>query len=144
MTTIRRATVRDRAVIEGVVRRCGKHVRDYFGIRNLIDFYKRGNVWLVEAPLPSAFAVAKPLVREPVISLYEIGVIPEARGRGIAGELLRAINQQPEYTDRTWRLVVNEDNEHARRVYEHLGLAVVSHDFTKGGRPIIRMEGRIK
>jgi ribosomal protein S18 acetylase RimI-like enzyme len=140
--SVRTATFTDRATVEAIVRQCGKHVRDYFGIRNLIDFYRKGEVFIVEDPQPIAFAVAKPLIREQIISLYEIGVLPHKRGQGIATLLMRHIDAL--HPDREWRLVVNDDNEPARIAYERLGLRAYAYDKTKGGRPIIRMQGKLK
>jgi predicted GNAT family acetyltransferase len=140
--SVRTATLTDRATVEMIVKQCGKHVRDYFGIRNLIDFYRKGEVFIVEDPSPIAFAVAKPLIREQVISLYEIGVVPYKRGQGIATKLMYHIDTL--HPDRTWRLVVNDDNAPARIAYERLGLKAYAYDKTKGGRPIIRMEGKLR
>jgi len=140
--SVRTATLTDRFLVETIVRQCGKHVSDYFGIRNLIDFYRKGEVFIVEDDSPIAFAVAKPLIREQVISLYEIGVVPHKRGQGIATKLMYHIDAL--HPNRTWRLVVNDDNEPARIAYERLGLKAYAYDKTKGGRPIVRMEGTLR
>lgn len=124
------------------MRQCGKQVSDYFGIRNLVDFYRKKEVYWVENTEPIAFAIAKPLIKQPVISLYEIGVIPSMRGKGVASTLIHHINDL--YPNRIWRLVVNEDNQTARIAYQRLGLKEYAYDKTRGGRPIVRMEGVIK
>lgn len=139
--SVRRATIEDRGIVETLVRLCGKHVSDYFAIRDLKDFYKKGHVWLAFSPSPVAFALAKPLIRSEVISLYEIGVLEIYRGQGIARQLMKTIDA--EYPDRIWRLVVNDDNVEARIAYERLGLKPYAYDFTRGGRPIVRMEGKL-
>lgn len=140
--SVRTATLTDRVVVETIVRQCGKHCRDYFGIRNLIDFYRKGEVFIVEDELPIAFAVAKPLIHKQVISLYEIGVVPHKRGQNVATKLMYHIDAL--HPNRTWRLVVNDDNEPARIAYERLGLKAYAYDKTKGGRPIVRMEGVLR
>jgi GNAT superfamily N-acetyltransferase len=140
--SVRRATIEDRGIVETLVKVCGKHVSDYHSIRDLKEFYKKGHVWLAYAPAPSAFALARPLIREQVISLYEIGVIPALRGQGIATTIMKTIDA--EYPDRIWRLVVNDDNVEARIAYERLGLKAYGYDFTRGGRPIVRMEGKLR
>lgn len=140
--SVRRATLEDRGIVETLVRVCGKHVSDYFAIRDLKDFYKKGHVWLAFDPSPVGFALAKPLIRSEVISLYEIGVVSAFRGQGIARHMMKTIDA--EYPDRIWRLVVNDDNVEARLAYERLGLKAYAYDFTRGGRPIIRMEGKLK
>lgn len=141
--SVRRATFEDRATVEALVRACGKHVSDYFAIRNLKDFYKSGHVWLAHRnDAPVGFAVAKPLIREQIISLYEIGVVPEIRGHGIATTIMQTVDA--EYPNREWRLVVNDDNVDARIAYERLGLRAYAYDFTRGGRPIVRMQGKLR
>ena len=139
---VKTATILDRQLIESIVRQCGKQVSDYFGIRNLVDFYRKKEVYWVENTEPIAFAIAKPLIKQPVISLYEIGVIPSMRGKGVASTLIHHINDL--HPNRVWRLVVNEDNQTARIAYQRLGLKEYAYDKTRGGRPIVRMEGVIK
>jgi len=139
---VKTATILDRQLVESVVRQCGKQVADYFGIRNLVDFYRKKEVYWVENDEPIAFAIAKPLIKQPVISLYEIGVIPSMRGKGVASALIYHINDL--HPNRVWRLVVNEDNHTARIAYQRLGLKEYANDKTRGGRPIVRMEGVLK
>jgi ribosomal protein S18 acetylase RimI-like enzyme len=140
--SVKTATILDRQLVEGIVRQCGKQVSDYFGIRNLVDFYRKKQVYWIEDTQPIGFAIAKPLIKQEVISLYEIGVIPSMRGMGVASALLYHINDL--YPNRSWRLVVNEDNQIARIAYQRLGLKEYAYDKTRGGRPIVRMEGRLK
>jgi ribosomal protein S18 acetylase RimI-like enzyme len=64
------------------------------------------------------------------------------RGMGVASTLIYHINDL--YPNRLWRLVVNEDNQTARIAYQRLGLKEYAYDKTKGGRPIVRMEGILK
>jgi len=139
---VKTATILDRQLIESIVRQCGKQVSDYFAIRNLVDFYRKKEVYWVGNSEPIAFAIAKPLIKQQVISLYEIGVIPSMRGMGVASDLIYHINDL--YPNRLWRLVVNEDNQTARIAYQRLGLKEYAYDKTKGGRPIVRMEGILK
>jgi ribosomal protein S18 acetylase RimI-like enzyme len=138
---IRRAMLNEKKEIDLLVKKCGKHVSDYFGIRNLEDFYKLGHVWVVSGERIIAFAVAVPLKRTPTISLYEIGVDPEHRQKGHAKKLLQHI--QTIYPEREYSFVVNESNVEGRATYNKLGFKVDRYDVTKSGRCIVRMSGKL-
>lgn len=138
---IRQAAINEQEEIAALVKRCGKHVRDYFGIRNLKDMYLNGHVWIVANDIIIAFAVAVPLKRSPIISLYEIGVDPDYRRQGHAKKLLKHI--QKIYPERDYAFVVNESNIEGRAAYNKLGFKVNRYDVTKSGRCIVRMGGKI-
>jgi ribosomal protein S18 acetylase RimI-like enzyme len=106
-----------------VIRPCGKHVRTYFEMRYLDDYYRKGTVWRLGWV---GFAVAVPLKRSEVTSLYEFGIVPEFRGLGMARKLLKAVN-----VGRPLRLVVSEDNVEAHDFYLRCGL----HDTSNGPVP---------
>ena len=138
MSTLRPATPRERPRVGTLVKACGPQVRDYFGIRDLPRHYEQGHVWVVEGPTGHflAFAVAVPLKREQVTSLYEFGVHPDARRHGIGSSLLAACAQ-----GRPLRMVVNGGNDDALSFYLSNGLAVTSSKITKGGRFLWVVEG---
>lgn len=138
---IRPASIKERPDIDLLVKRCGKHVRDYFGIRTLNEFYEQGHVWVIVDEEIIAFAVAVPLKKTPTISLYEIGVDPDHRQKGHAKRLLKHI--QEKYPDREYRFVVNENNVEGRTAYKKMGFIVEKYDVTKSGRCIVRMMGKI-
>ena len=138
---IRPAQLMERPEVDLLVRRCGKHVRDYFGIRTLDEFFSKGHVWVLVDEDIIAFAVAVPLKKTPTISLYEIGVDPDHRQKGHAKRLLKHI--QEEYPDREYRFVVNENNVEGRTAYKKMGFQVEKYDVTKSGRCIVRMIGKI-
>lgn len=139
--TIEPASLADKIEIDLLVKKCGKHVRDYFGIRNLEEFYKSGYVWIIRESQIIAFAVAVPLKKSQVISLYEIGVDPDHQKKGHAKRLLQHI--QEIYPDRDYHFVVNETNFDGRAAYKRMGFKVDKYDITKSGRCIVRMFGRI-
>jgi len=70
----------------------------------------------------------------PLVNIHDLAVLPEYRGRGIGGALLRAVETAAR--DRgcvKLTLEVQENNERARRVYERAGLAqAVCGDSTGG------------
>lgn len=118
---IRRADLEaDRKRVEVAVRACGKYARSYFDMYYPHKYYEKGQVWLAERIVAEpviAFAVAVPLARTPVTSLYEFGVIPSERGRGLARAMLEIVR-----VDRPLRFVVDEDNTGALEFYRKCGL----------------------
>ena len=138
---IRKATMDDKPQVDALAKRCGKHVRSYFGIFDLDTYFQKSHV--VIAGLdgsndPKAFAVIRPLVRKLSVTLYELGTDPEARGLGLATTLLSWI--QLTFPDRAVTLVVNHDNEPGQRLYTRVGFRIVKLDKTKSGNTIVRME----
>lgn len=113
----------DRKRVEKCVRACGKYNRSYFDMYYPHKYYEKGQVWLAERPEDGpdgpvlGFAVAVPLVRTEVTSLYEIGVVPDMRGRGLAREILEHAR-----VGRPLRFVVDEGNEGALAFYRRLGM----------------------
>lgn len=131
----------DRKLIEKLIRAVGKHVRDYFDMRNTDEYWSNGEVWVCWADQePVAFAVIHPLKREPVQSLYQIGVHPEWRGLGIATRLMKwatlAHQDKP-----TIRLVVSEGNVGARRMYLLWGLTQKGTRETRRNGMVVEFEG---
>lgn len=137
-----RADPGDRKLIEKLVRACGKHVRDYFDMRNTDDYWRDGEVWVcwAGADEPIAFATVHPLKREPVQSLYQIGVHPEWRGLGIATKLM--VVAMAAHRDKpTLRLVVSEGNVVARRMYLLWGLTQGQTRPTRRNGLVVEFEG---
>jgi ribosomal protein S18 acetylase RimI-like enzyme len=144
---VARAIREERSELEQVVRACGPQVRDYFEMRNLDDYWNNGFVWkarwlrgeAIQAII--AFAVINVLKREPVISLYDIGVHPVWRGLGVATKLMQGVWMA--YPDREeLRLVVNEDNKDAILVYQRWGLEIVERKATRRHGFVYKMRGR--
>lgn len=135
---IRQATPADRPAVERCVRACGRFVRTYFDIRQLAERYDDGHVWIAtEDEQVVGFAVAVPLKREDVTSLYEFGVRPDRRGTGIGRKLLAACA-----VGRPVRLVVDEDNGQAALFYLACGLRIIGAKRVKtGNRKVWQMEG---
>lgn len=137
-----RATLDDKKRVEVAVRECGKHVKTYFDMYGVKDYYEKGHVWMAVADGDDTvlgFAVAIPLKRSPVTSLYEMGVIPAAQGMGLGRRILDAVSG-----GRPFRLVVDHDNEHAIRLYESYGIVKTTEEpeWTKSGKnQVYRMEG---
>lgn len=136
------AAIDDKKRVEVAVRECGKPVKTYFDMYGIKGYYENGHVWMALAPGDDTvlgFAVAIPLKRSPVTSLYEMGVIPAAQGMGLGRKILDAVSG-----GRPFRLVVDYDNEHAIRLYEEYGLTKVTEEpeWTKSGKNrVYRMEG---
>lgn len=145
-----RAEPRHRKDVERLVRICGPHVKDYFEMRNLNEYWEAGEVWQGRAvegvgegtlvpTYPVAFAVVHRLKREPVLSLYDIGVHPEWRGIGVASALMERI-WSAEKAERL-RLVVSEDNTDAIAAYVRWGLIPDEPRLTKRNGFVIPFEG---
>lgn len=62
------------------------------------------------------------------IRVVDIAVLPQARGRGLAGEALRRLQGQAAQGGRDLTLAVRKDNPGARRLYAALGFALESED----------------
>jgi ribosomal protein S18 acetylase RimI-like enzyme len=56
--------------------------------------------------------------------VVDIAVMPQARGRGVAGEALRRLQRQAAQDGRDVALAVRTDNPGARRLYAALGFTV--------------------
>lgn len=138
---VRQADVTDRKEIEKLIRLCGKHVSDYFAMRNTDEYWSRGEVWVARwGYVYVGFAVVHPLKREPVQSLYQVGVHPEWRGLGIGTSLLlRAMEAHPE--KRILRLVVSEGNTGAIAMYEKWGLENKGRKETRRNGYVFAFEG---
>ncbi len=133
--TVRPAKPEERKDIERLIRACGKHVADYFAMRNTDDYWAAGEVWVLYVWEEAvAFTVLHPLKREPVQSLYQIGVHPDWRGLGLATLLAeRAMEAHPDKP--TLRLVVSEGNSGAAKMYGH------KWKLVDGGRKETRRNG---
>lgn len=143
----RRAIVAEQKDVEKLVRVCGKHVRDYFDMRNKDEYWTQGEVWggwtLKDGKDVEciAFAVVHALKREPVLSLYDVGVHPEWRGLHVATMLMSTIwMAYPEA--RAIRLVVSEGNKDAIAMYERWGLAFIERRETRRNGFALAYEGR--
>lgn len=138
---IRRADLNDKPLVDALAKRCGKHVSSYFGIFDLETYYTLGNVLLAGvygSDDPKSFAVIRPLVRKPSVTLYELGTDPDSRGLGLATSILSWI--QLHFPDRAITLVVNHDNQIGQMLYLKTGFKVTKLDTTKSGKSIVRME----
>lgn len=62
------------------------------------------------------------------LRVVDIAVLPEARGRGVAGEALRRLQRQAAQEGRALTLAVRKDNAGARRLYAALGFVVDTED----------------
>jgi ribosomal protein S18 acetylase RimI-like enzyme len=136
---MRSTTMDEKETVAAVVKACGKEVKTYFDIRNLNDYFQAGHVWVMEDNDEMvAFAVAVPLKKSPVVSLYEIGVKPEHRRRGILTLMLNHLRSV--HPDRLIRLVVGETNIEARAAYLCRGFREVGTSVTRKGQFIVKME----
>ncbi len=122
MFHFRRAVEAERYETERLIRACGAQVRDYFDMRGREDYWRWGEIWVCEwQDTLVAFTVMHPLKREPVFSMYQVGVHPEWRGLGLATKLVLTA-MASDKSKRTLRLVTNEDNEEAIAMYRRWGL----------------------
>jgi len=64
------------------------------------------------------------------VRVVDIAVLPQARGRGVAGEALRRLQAQAAAGGRGVVLAVRKDNAGARRLYAALGFAVAGDNDT--------------
>ena len=138
---IGKATMNEKPQVDALAKRCGKHVRSYFGIFDLDSYFEKGHVILAGVSgsyEPKAFAVIRPLVRKPSVTLYELGTDPDSRGLGLATSILSWI--QLSFPDKAVTLVVNHDNVEGQNLYIKTGFKVVTLDTTKSGKAIVRME----
>lgn len=139
---VRQAALSEKILTEKVARACGKYVRSFLGMRDPHSAYRNGEVWLafVDGKV-AGFAYCKPLKREPVATLHDLGTLPEFRGRGVASELMKVAS-----LGRPVRLVVDPENEAAVLYYLKRGLQL---DFpepvpTRSGKSMVwRMSGRL-
>lgn len=140
---VRRANFSEKELTEKVARACGKYVRSFLGMRDPRRAYEDGEVWLafVDGKV-AGFAHCKLLKREPFASLYELGTLPEFRGRGVGRELMKASSG-----GRAIRLVVDPENETAVLYYLKQGLQL---DYpqpvpTRSGKSLVwRMSGVLR
>jgi ribosomal protein S18 acetylase RimI-like enzyme len=136
---VRPAKPHERQEVERTVRACGKWVRTYFDMRNLPELYERGCVWIAtEDGAIAAFAVAVPLKRSDVTSLYEFGVHPEWRRVGVGRALLKVCAQ-----GRPLKMVVDAENGQAALFYMKCGLRITGRHIVKTGlREVFALEGK--
>lgn len=62
------------------------------------------------------------------VRVVDIAVLPDARGRGVAGAALRDVQARAADDGRDVTLAVRKDNDGARRLYATLGFAVAGED----------------
>ena len=138
---VRPALPDERKEVERLIRTCGKHVADYFAMRNTDEYWRNGEVWLAKWGEPIVgFTVLHPLKRENVQSLYQVGVHPEWRGMNIATYLLS--EAMAAYRDKpVLRLVVSEDNKGAQAMYVKWGLLAGPRKETRRNGYVIPFEG---
>lgn len=67
-------------------------------------------------------------VLDDAVRVVDIAVIPQARGRGVAGEALRRLQRQAAREGRDVTLAVRKDNAGARRLYAALGFVPEGED----------------
>lgn len=139
--TVWRATLDEKPAIGAVVKRCGKFVRDYSGIRGLDDYYRAGMVLAAEVDGVdgiAGFCVVRHNKRNAWSTIYEIGTVPEARGRGVGRALITFAVRSSRW--RKLRLVVDAENTGAREFYARLGFDAIGRRHNKRGDTIIDME----
>lgn len=69
-------------------------------------------------------------VASDALRVVDIAVVPQARGQGVGGEVLRRVLQQAMREGRDVTLAVRRDNAGARRLYASLGFAVEREEST--------------
>ncbi|MFC3031902.1 GNAT family N-acetyltransferase/peptidase C39 family protein [Pseudoalteromonas fenneropenaei] len=78
--------------------------------------------------------------------LYSLAVLPEARGTGIAEQLLKQLEQEAQHAGRAYlRLEVSANNHKAIRLYQRLGYKTFGayHDYYGDGSEALRMQKQI-
>jgi ribosomal protein S18 acetylase RimI-like enzyme len=141
---VRTADRSDIREIADVVKRCGKYVRDYSGIRDLETYYDRG--WVYAAQLDDdgpivGFCVCRHNVRNEWSTIYEIGTVPEARGRGVARSLVVVAGSQSPH--RRLRLVVDATNVDALRFYASMAFKLLGSRHNRRGDTILDLEWEV-
>lgn len=141
---VRTASRDDMDAIRDVVKRCGKYVRDYSGIRDLEQYYDRG--WVYAAHLDddveiSGFCVCRHNVRNAWSTIYEIGTVPEARGRGVARAMVVVAGSQSPHEH--VRLVVDATNADALRFYATMGFKLLGSRQNRRGDTILDLEWEV-
>lgn len=136
--TIRTATEDDVPAVERCVKQCGKWVATYFDLHDREEFYTDDQCWIAtDGKAVAAFAIAVPLKRSNVTSLYEFGIHPLFRGQGLGRKLL-----QLAAVGRPIRLVVDAENGAAALFYMRCGLRITGSRRVKtGNRLVYTMEG---
>lgn len=136
--TIRTATEEDVPAVERCVKACGKWVATYFDLHDREEFYELDQCWIAtDDTAVAAFAIAVPLKRSNVTSLYEFGVHPLFRGQGLGRKLLKLAA-----VGRPIRLVVDAENGQAAMFYMRAGLRITGSRRVKtGNRLVYTMEG---
>jgi ribosomal protein S18 acetylase RimI-like enzyme len=127
--------------VDLLVKRCGRQVKTYFNIRHLPEYFNTGQVMTARLEPSSpvvGFALVRPSTRHLTLAVYEIGVDPDHRRKGIAREMLTHLRD--EYPVRSIKLVVNANNPEAQGLYASMGFKLVRKDTTKAGNEIHRLE----
>ncbi len=118
---------------------------DRMSTRNFQDLLRRGRgSVLVYEDGGALLGDAVVLYRRnsPIARIYSLVVEPKQRGRGIAQQLLAAVEAEArERQCQTVRLEVRPDNAQALRLYSHLGYTVVQRmeQFYEDGSPALRL-----
>jgi ribosomal protein S18 acetylase RimI-like enzyme len=97
--------------------------------------YKKG--WITVATIGNeivGFVCVRHKVREPVTSLYFLGVIPRARRAGIGTALLRDLQERSPH--RCVRLNVAKDNAPALTFWRKCGFVVVGDSLEGAGHAL--------
>lgn len=139
--TVRKADRNEMQEVREVVKRCGKYVRDYSGIRNLEEFYDKGWVYVAhlnEQPDIVGFCVCRHNVRNPWSTIYEIGTVPEARQNGVARALVNVAGTDSPHEH--IRLVVDATNVEALTFYATLGFTMLGSRKNRRGDTILDLE----
>lgn len=118
---------------------------DRMSTRNFQDLLRRGRgSVLVYEDEGALLGDAVVLYRRnsPTARIYSLVVEPKQRGRGIAQQLLAAVEiEARERQCQTLRLEVRPDNAQALRLYNHLGYRVERRleQFYEDGSPALRL-----
>lgn len=130
----------ERKDVEALVKRCGKFVRDYFGMRGLEKYWAKGQVFLAETPKGElvGFAVAPDLVRKPWTTIHEIGIDPTWQRMGIASRFVRFLCAMSPH--HRLRLVCDVRNDAALALYGSLGFRQLAARENRRGDTIVDLE----
>ncbi len=122
---------------------------DRMSTRNFRDLLRRGRSSVLVCEEGGALrgdAVVLYRRNAPVARIYSLVVEPSQRGRGIAQQLLAAIEVEARKRHcQTLRLEVRPDNAQALRLYTHLKYTVERHleRFYDDGSPALRLSKRL-
>ncbi len=123
---------------------------DRMSARNFQDMLRRGRASVLVCEEGGALigdAVVLYRRNSPAARIYSLVVQPAQRGRGIARQLLAAVEAEArERGCQTLRLEVRPDNSQALSLYRHSGYAVERRleQFYEDGSPAVRLSKNLR